>query len=257
MRPIHFGSAVARLYGVHHLPTVRRPRDVGVVLCYPAMQEYNRSHWAFRRLAGQLAGMGFHVLRFDYFGTGDSAGLPQQASVAQWCADIATAARELRELAEVRWISLVGFRLGAALAAMATVTEPDVRDLVLWEPAVDGERHVRDLRRIQQRKREMSVNPPRIGRRELLGYDFPAALRTSVTSIHLEDICCCRADRVLLFAAHRRREYTRLARRLGDGAHRSVQCHTIREQAEDRLDGVLLSSRIQHAITAAIAGPDA
>ena len=74
MNPFFFGSSERPLYGVHHPPRERGPRESGVVLCYPMGQEYMRSHRAFRQLANLLTRKGHHVFRFDYFATGDSSG---------------------------------------------------------------------------------------------------------------------------------------------------------------------------------------
>jgi pimeloyl-ACP methyl ester carboxylesterase len=253
VEPLFFGSATSRLFGVHHPPLVRRRCDIGVVLCSPAVQEYNRTHWAFRKLACLLARQGFHVLRFDYYGSGDSAGEPDQASVARWCLDIREACEELKELAETRRVSLVGFRLGAALAALATTTNGlEVRDLVLWEPAVRGSDHVRELRRIQRWKQCLTNHPPRIGPHELLGYPFPPALCADIEGIGLHDVCRCRAERVLLFATEERAEHFEVCARVRDRAGGAVRYEIVREEAADRLDGVLLSTRIQKAITAAL-----
>jgi uncharacterized protein len=254
VEPIFFGSATAQLYGVHHPPVVRRRRDAAVLLCYPAVQEYNRSHWAFRKLAGLLARSGFHVLRFDYSGTGDSAGDLAGASVGRWCADIREAAAELTELAGVRRVSLVGFRLGAALAALASTTPLAVHDLVLWEPAVDGREHIRELRRVQRWKRGVTNHPPRLGRHEMLGHALPCELRAGIESIGLDDLARCRAQRVLLFAAEERPAHRRLASRLQERPEGGFHLGIVREEASDRLDGVLLSSRIQQAIAAELAG---
>jgi pimeloyl-ACP methyl ester carboxylesterase len=255
VEPLFFGGATTPLYGVHHPPTVRRRRDAGIVLCYPAVQEYNRSHWAFRKLAGLLARRGFHVLRFDYSGTGDSAGEPEQSSVRRWCADIREAAAELTALAEVRRVSLVGFRLGGALAALAS-TGFEVRDLVLWEPAVDGLEHIRDLRGIQRWKLGLTSNPPRVGPRELLGYSFPPALQADIGGIGLDDLSGCRAERVLLYAGEERPAYRRLAARLGDRPDGGFRFELVAEEPAGRLDGVLLSTRIQEAIAEGLGGPD-
>src|ERR1041385_3953899 len=134
MIPNFFGSSDNPLFGVYHPPRGARPRDTGVLLCYPAPQEYMRTHWAFRKLAWMLAKEGFHVFRFDYFGTGDSAGATEEGRIATWRDNVVTAARELRDLASVTKVAAVGFRLGATLAA--TARDLPLTDLVLWEPVV-------------------------------------------------------------------------------------------------------------------------
>jgi pimeloyl-ACP methyl ester carboxylesterase len=138
MKPFFFGEQDKNLFGVYHAPAESRPVGKGVVLCYPFGFEYMTSHRAFRQLARQLSRSGFHVLRFDYFGTGDSAGDGEMASVGQWLEDIATAVAELRDMASIRRVSLVGFKLGAALAAVASTRLPELDALCLWDPVVRG-----------------------------------------------------------------------------------------------------------------------
>ena len=72
MRPFYFGDSEEALYGVYHSPQGEH-RDEGVVLCAPFGQEAMRTHRALRQLATLLTKRGYHVLRFDYRGTGDSA----------------------------------------------------------------------------------------------------------------------------------------------------------------------------------------
>ena len=70
MKPFFFGPSAQPRFGLLHPPAGERARRAGVLLCYPGVQEYNISHWAFRKLAGLLARAGFPVLRFDWAGTG-------------------------------------------------------------------------------------------------------------------------------------------------------------------------------------------
>jgi hypothetical protein len=148
---------------------------------------------------------------------------------------------------------VVGFRLGAALAALATRDGLAVRDLVLWEPAVSGRLHVRELREIQRSKLRLTTNPGRIGPGELLGYAFPTALCADIERIDIDDVAACRAERVLLFATERRGEHLALCARLRDRGDVAVRHETVREDASDRVDGVLLSTRVQQAIAATLA----
>ena len=125
------------LYGVHHAPRGSTPRSAGVVLCYPFAQEYMRAHRAFRQLALLLSAQGFHVLRFDYTGTGDSSGEPADMSLSRWDEDLRVAVEELMDTAAVDDVWVVGLRLGGALAARAA-SHPSVGGVVLWDPIVSG-----------------------------------------------------------------------------------------------------------------------
>jgi len=145
MNAFYFGRSDHSLFGVYHPPKGRTARDHGIVLCYPLGQEYMRSHRAFRQLANLLSRRGYHVLRFDYFGTGDSMGEGEAVRVAHCLADVETAIEELKDNANVDRVSLIGLRVGAAFAMLAGGPRADVDSIVLWDPVVDGERYRKAL----------------------------------------------------------------------------------------------------------------
>ena len=69
--PLFFGRPERRLYGMHH-----RARKVRghMLICAPLLQEGMRCHRSLWALAEALADAGVSSLRFDWFGSGDSAG---------------------------------------------------------------------------------------------------------------------------------------------------------------------------------------
>lgn len=104
------------------------------------------SHRTVRQAAIQLAAVGFHVLRFDYFGTGDSAGDLTDASVATWEEDVRTALHELMAMSGAARVGLVGLRFGAMLANRVAATEfAEVDQLLLWDPVVNGNAYLDEL----------------------------------------------------------------------------------------------------------------
>ncbi len=255
MKPVYFGKVGKQLFGAYHEPQARRAVDAAVLLCYPLVQEYMRTHWAFRKLASLLSREGLHVFRFDYSGTGDSAGDGVSGSVTQWCADIRLAAAELADLADVRRVSVVGLRMGAAFAVLTTTTGGlQVRDLVLWEPPVDGRGHVRELEVTERIKFGNLPHPPVPGPGELLEHPFPADLRASIEKIDLRRVPPCTADRVLVFSADARPELNALKESLRDRAGRPPECRVVPEESRDRHQGVLLSTRVLQAMTSALSG---
>ena len=126
IEPFFFGGESRPLFGVYHPPTGARIRDVGVVLCYPMGQEYTCVHRAFLQLARRLSSTGFHVLRFDFWGCGDSAGTCEEGRPRLWVQDIATAIEALRDGQATR-ICIVGLRWGATLAALCCSQRCDVQ----------------------------------------------------------------------------------------------------------------------------------
>jgi alpha-beta hydrolase superfamily lysophospholipase len=120
--------------------------DHGVVLCPPIGYEQIHAHRSLRHLADALAEGGFPVLRFDYHGTGDSAGSGDDAEcVATWLMNVRDARSWLKERLGCRRISLIGLRLGATLAVQSAA-EQAVDGLLLWAPVVKGRAYVREIR---------------------------------------------------------------------------------------------------------------
>ncbi len=146
MNPLYFGPSSQPLYGIYHpraLPSI--DRNEGIVICNTFGQEYMRAHRACRQLAKLLVKIGYPVLRFDYRGTGDSAGDLEDVNPEEWIEDISVAVDELREISGVEKVSLVGMRLGALLASSFCQENMEIEQVVLWDPVVSGEAYVQEL----------------------------------------------------------------------------------------------------------------
>lgn len=146
MNLLSLGTAGRRLFAIHEPPASNLGRSRAVILCYPWGSEYIYAHRSIRHLATRLSMSGYHTLRFDYFGTGDSDGEPSHSDLAGCESDLQAALETLQDIAGVGRVSLIGLRAGACVAASAALRRPeDVDGLVLWDPIVSGEAYVREL----------------------------------------------------------------------------------------------------------------
>ncbi|WP_159594014.1 serine aminopeptidase domain-containing protein [Hydrogenophaga sp. BPS33] len=146
MNPIRFGPRERQLYGVFHPANPQRPTGRGVLLCNPFGQEAVRLHRLYRVLADRLSHHGTHVMRFDYFGTGESSGADEDGELGGWCGDLLMADAELRKRSGCSSVSWVGARLGATLAALASANASrSIDNLVLWEPILQGDAYLQEL----------------------------------------------------------------------------------------------------------------
>ena len=126
------------------------PSPVGVVVCNPFGYEAICAHRGLRHFAEAAAAAGVPALRFDYDGTGDSAGGDRDPGrLRAWIASARHAADELRRLAAVERVVFFGLRLGAMVAALAADGRDDVAGLILVAPVVSGRAHLRELRALQ------------------------------------------------------------------------------------------------------------
>jgi pimeloyl-ACP methyl ester carboxylesterase len=163
MTPFYFGGRDRRLFGVYEPAISQVARSNAVVLCYPLGEEYFHAHRSLRHLSRLLAQAGVHVLRFDYYGTGDSGGEMGDVSLCGARMDILEAVQELKAITQVDAVTLVGLRLGASLAAGATIISPaEVSDLILWDPVVTGDRYFQELalRRVDRETWNARGDPP-------------------------------------------------------------------------------------------------
>ena len=136
------------MFGWWHAPADARSRG-GVLLCPPLGFDYLQSHRALRVLADDLAAEGFCVVRFDYDGTGDSAGGGAEARLAAWTATARSALSLLRRHAPSD-VCLVGMRLGGTFAAMVADLDGAVDQLVLWDPCASGRSFLAEQRALQR-----------------------------------------------------------------------------------------------------------
>jgi pimeloyl-ACP methyl ester carboxylesterase len=217
-----FGRAPNSLFGVYHPPRSQVARRSGIVLCYPFGQEYMRAHRAFRQLALLLSAAGFHVMRFDYTGTGDSSGDSMDASLAQWADDARIAANELKDSAELTRVSFVGLRLGAAVAALAAASRNDVDEVVLWDPPVDGAAHVSELLSGTHTQSDIPRIGPNRGVVGVFGFPVTPELRSEIEDLDLRRLRAPSNSGSLLLVSEERPEYGELRRRSARNAHEVV-----------------------------------
>src|SRR4051794_38121763 len=213
MQPFYFGTSQQQLFGVYHPPGAKPPRQSAIVLCQPLGHEYLRAHRAFRNLGVALAGQGCHVLRFDYFGCGDSGGDGEQATVEQNLADLDAAIDEIKDTSGIARVSLVGLRFGATLAALAAARRRDIERIVLWDPVSDGRAYldeVRDLhdRWLHDRMGEAVTCDP--FHREVLGFPMTDVIQAQVAAATLTPFPAVRAPAVWLMVSEEETRYQTL-----------------------------------------------
>jgi alpha-beta hydrolase superfamily lysophospholipase len=200
VKPFYFGGSSRPLFGVLHDARGARRRP-GVVVCPPFGQEALRAHRSLRELASRLAEAGFPALRFDYGGSGDSAGEPEDARLEGWVEDAVVAIGEVRESTGEPRVVLAGLRLGASVAALAARRAGGADALVLWEPVVDGVSHLAELRRAHAAWMRDHAPGAALSPDEVLGFPFPAGLVSDLAGLRLDRLEPPPARRALVVAS--------------------------------------------------------
>src|SRR2546427_936966 len=159
--PFYFGPSDKPLFGCYHKARTEDSRKCAVVICQPVGHEYINCHRALRQLSARLAEAGFPVLRFDYYGCGDSAGISEEGRVSRWLEDISTAIFDLRQRTGLAQTCIVGLRLGGALSTMIGSQRDDVESLVLWSPVVNGKSYLENLFSLQKEMLRFRPKPKR------------------------------------------------------------------------------------------------
>jgi alpha-beta hydrolase superfamily lysophospholipase len=199
--PVWFGPEDRPRFGWVHSPGARLARGA-VVLCPPLARERTTAHSTFRLLAEELARGGLVAVRFDYDGTGDSAGDESEpARVQAWLDSLVDAVALARSVSACP-VALVGMRMGALLAATALSRVADdspVEALVLWDPCPSGRRFVREQRALQA----VRLTSPRTDGAEVPGYELTAETVAALSRLEMPDLASLEAPVLLLERADR------------------------------------------------------
>lgn len=129
--PVTIDSRGHQLVGIHH----QAESDKMVILCHGFTGNKAENKRLFVETARTLALEGFNVLRFDFYGSGDSEGdfsdsllshnIDNLRDVIAWCRVLGYA-----------HLAVLGISMGAATAILTVASEP-VEALVLWSAVPD------------------------------------------------------------------------------------------------------------------------
>lgn len=186
--PFYFGPG-RELFGFYHPAAAHSA--TAVLLCPPFGVEQIRCHRLYRQLAHGLAEAGLPVLRFDYYGTGDSAGESREFEWSRCLADVVSAAQELRGRHGGGRVIAFGARLGAN-AALAAAQAARLDGVVAWDAITDGEAMVHQYQRMQEALK-VDLNRFEYARPELdvssqwPGFEVSGRLREQLSGLRLLD----------------------------------------------------------------------
>lgn len=169
--------------------------QVGIVVCNPFGYEAICAHRSLRHFAESAAESGFPALRFDYDGTGDSAGGERDSNrLDAWVRSTEEAVRTLRAATGVTRVWLVGVRLGVLIATLAAKSAA-VDGIVAIAPVVSGKVYLRELKLLQAAlglgERPVDVvtdSDVGEGGQEALGFAIHADTRAAISKIDLTKV---------------------------------------------------------------------
>jgi len=139
-------SSGKELFGVMHSP--EKPGSKGVLICHPLFEEKLHVHRVLVDFSRLLCSSGFSVMRFDYYGDGDSQGEFEEATLETRLSDIGSALDFFRKKTSVDKLALLGVRFGATLASLSAEKNSTLDALILWAPVLKGNDYIQSLLRM-------------------------------------------------------------------------------------------------------------
>jgi len=176
--------------------------DTAVVVVGGIVHEDQTMAVGLVALARELAGHGVPALTFDLAGTAQGRGDLDAPDIGvRWSEDVRAAVRHVRE-SGIGHVVVVGVRLGALLAAHATVDDP-VDELVMWAPVMSGRRYVRELRimaaAVAEQGATVEPDPADDGGTTVAGFRLPGTLTAHLATLDAAKLDGKPASRISVF----------------------------------------------------------
>jgi pimeloyl-ACP methyl ester carboxylesterase len=128
-----------RLFGILHEPTGERRSDLAIILLSPGVKSRVAPHRMYNKMAARFAALGFTVLRFDFYGLGDSEGevpeplladMYRSIQIGRYAEDTKAAIEWLRSQTGVPRVVLAGLCGGAITGVLAAAGQRDVAGIL-------------------------------------------------------------------------------------------------------------------------------
>jgi len=142
---ISFAGPLGTLRGLLHRPDSDSPVPV-IVLLHGFTGQHIEQDRLFVQMAHQLTAAGFAVLRFDFYGSGDSDGEFDEFTVETEVADAIAALDWLEQQPglDMTRIGVLGLSLGGYVTALLAGREPRVKAVVFWNAVALPSEHFND-----------------------------------------------------------------------------------------------------------------
>jgi esterase/lipase len=133
-KQVVFEGSKGKLFGVLHIS--ERGKSPGIILFHGFTGNKCESHFIFTKLARKLSKDGFSVLRFDFYGSGDSEGNFEEMTLLTEMKDGEKALEFLKtfDFIEKEKIGICGLSMGAVTATYVAYKFREVKALCLWSP---------------------------------------------------------------------------------------------------------------------------
>ncbi len=137
---VTFASGGEDVFGVLHLPS-GAPAPA-IIMCHGFTGSRSEAHRLFVAAARDFAAHGLGVLRFDFRGSGDSAGDFSQMTISREIEDAAAALDYVVSRPEVdaSRVGVLGLSLGGCVAACLAGRDPRAKALALWAATAHPEK---------------------------------------------------------------------------------------------------------------------
>ena len=151
IKPAYLNLGDKQLFTCIHYPAINSSKK-GVMICNPIGHEYQNYHRPLKQLAQLLSQNGYPVMRFDYYGSGDSSGETTELTLSHCLTDIDVIVKSFKSQSLLDEICLVGARIGSSLALKYAEQYGDIAELVLWSPLGSGAEYLQQLSTLSQQQ---------------------------------------------------------------------------------------------------------
>jgi len=200
MDPFFLSSVAGKIFVAYHPADAKQSFSDDVIIVPPFAEEMNKSRRMVSMLAARLNHLGYGVLVFDLFGTGDSAGDFSEARWDIWLQDLATVVQWSLSQGRERQ-HLLGIRMGALLVLNAAkILDNEFAKFIFWQPIISGKSMMNQFLRLRlaasmmdaRQKKEttgMLLEHLHSGQSiEVAGYELSSELFLAVNKLYLDEL---------------------------------------------------------------------